>query len=80
MAHTVIVHISDDEPILGEMDELPAHDAQIISIVNPRLRDGKDLQYLGHGVVNILIPLARVNFIQVMPGEDEDQIIGFVRE
>jgi len=42
--------------------------------------DGKDLIYLAENVVTVYWPLDRVNFIEVMPTEAEEAIIGFVRE
>lgn len=79
MAFSIIVHISDEDPILGEVDELPGLDHVLIRITNPRRLDGKELHYLNPGVAEIIWPLAKINFIELIPSE-EDQIIGFVRE
>jgi hypothetical protein len=35
---------------------------------------------LVEGVTTVLWPLARIHFIELMPTEEEDKIIGFVRE
>ena len=77
---TVLVHISNEDPILGEVDNLPGTSDQTIKVKNPRRRDGKDLHYLQANVSEVIFPLARVTFIEIIPGEQEDQIIGFVRE
>jgi len=80
MPHTVILHIPSEPSVIGEVEELPKPIDQIITVHNPRQKDGKDLHYLEHNVVQVIWPLNRVSFIEVLPGEEEEQIIGFVRE
>ena len=80
MAVTVIVHVANEAPIVGELDELPNPTDQIIVLKNPRQRDGKDVTYLQEGVTTVIWSLSRVSFIEVMPVEGEEEIIGFVRE
>ncbi len=80
MAHTVIVHISNEDPIVGELEELPAVTDTMVVIHNPRQRDGKDIGYLSNDVVTVIWPVNRISFIEVMPSEAGEQIIGFVRE
>jgi hypothetical protein len=79
MAYTLIVHISDEDPVVGEVEELPAATDLMVTLTNPRRLDGKELYYLAAGVVEVIWPMHRVNFIELMPTED-DTIIGFVRE
>jgi hypothetical protein len=80
MAKTVVVHISNEDPIVGEVDELPAANDSVITINNPRRRDGKDVQYLSSDIIKVIWPLTQVSFIEVLPSEAEERIIGFVRE
>jgi len=93
MAHTVIIHISNEDPICGELDQLPATGDTIVTIHNPRRRDGKDIHYLSNDVITVIWPINQSNdvitviwpinqiaFIEVMPSEGEERIIGFVRE
>jgi hypothetical protein len=47
---------------------------------HPRRRDGKDLHYLSSDVVTVIWPVNVIAFIEVMPSEGEEKIIGFVRE
>jgi hypothetical protein len=47
---------------------------------NPRRRDGKDLHYLDEDVTSMIVPWHRINFIQLLPSADAEEIIGFVRE
>ncbi len=80
MAHTIVVHISNEDPVVGEVDELPAVTDTLLVIHNPRRRDGKDIHYLSNDVVTVIWPVNQISFIEVMPSEAEERIIGFVRE
>ncbi len=80
MPYTVVVHISNDDPVVGDVDELPTKTDTILTVHNPRRRDGKDVQYLANDVVTVIWPINQVAFIEVMPSEGEERIIGFVRE
>ncbi|MEI6289202.1 MAG: hypothetical protein WCP19_02115 [Chloroflexota bacterium] len=77
---TILVHINNEDPVLGEVDALPESTDQIIRIKNPRRRDGKDLHYLQANVTEAIWPLNRVTFIEIIPSEQDDQIQGFFRE
>ena len=78
--HTVIIHIANEEPILGEIEQLPDPTDNLLTVKNPRRRDGKDLPNLAHNVNVVIWPMVRVGFIEIMPSDDEEEIIGFVRE
>lgn len=80
MAYTVVIHLSNEDPICGEVDQLPAAGDTVVTLHNPRRRDGKDVQYLSSDVITIIWPLNQIAFMEVMPSEGEDRIIGFVRE
>lgn len=80
MAYGVILHVSGEIPIFGEIEELPKPTDVILTVSNPRTREGKDLHYLQSDVTQVIWPIAKINFIEVMPSEDDEQIIGFVRE
>jgi hypothetical protein len=78
--YTVILHILNADPVVGEVDELPNPTDNILVLNNPRMRDGKDVPYLAENVVTIIWPLDKLNFIEVLEGKEEEEIIGFVRE
>ena len=80
MAYSVILHIAGEPSILGEVDELPKPADNLVIISNPRLRDGKDIHYLEHNVVKVRWPVSRITLIEIMESEDEEHLIGFVRE
>lgn len=80
MAYQVVVHISNEDPILAEIDELPSPTDTLVILRNPRRRDGKDLHYLQSDVTAVIWPINQISFIEILPGEGEEKIIGFVRE
>ena len=80
MAIDVILHIRNSDPVLCELDELPDPKDTILKVTNPRQRDGKDLHYLQNNVVTVIWPIQQLTFIEVLPSEEEERIVGFVRE
>jgi len=76
----VIVHIQNEDPVVGEMDAMPGVTDMTVTLKNPRRRDGKDLPYLDPSVTTVVWPMSRINFIEVMPGKEEEEIITQVRE
>jgi hypothetical protein len=79
MSVSVIVHISNEDPVVCEVDKLPDPTDQVVIIHNPRRRDGKDLHYLEDNVSTIIVPWIRINFIQVMPSAEVEDVISIVR-
>ena len=77
---TVVVHILNEDPIIADMPELPEPSASIIIIQNPRMRDGKAVSYLNHATEKVIWPIHRINFLEVLQVEDEDDIISHVRD
>ena len=80
MAYSIILHIAGETAIIGEIEELPKNTDTIITVSNPRLRDGKDIHYIEPNVVKVIWPLAKVTLIEVLESEEEENLIGFVRE
>lgn len=77
---SILIHIMNDDPILGEVEDLPNPEDNLIKVTNPRRKDGKDLPYLAENVTELILPFTRITFIEVMPTESEEEIFGFVRE
>jgi hypothetical protein len=77
---TIILHIQNEDAVVGEVETLPAPIDTMVTIQNPRRLDGKELHYLADNVLQVSWPVYRLNFIEIVtPPEDED-IIGFVGE
>lgn len=80
MPITVLVHLSGEDPVLGEIDEVPAPTDTSVAINNPRRKDGKDLPYIDGNVVTVVWPMHRVTFLEILPTAEEEELIGPVRE
>jgi hypothetical protein len=80
LSYTLILHIQNSDPVVGDTDEIPNPNDILIMIKNPRRMDGKDIPYLAENVVTVFFPIERLNYIEVLAGEEEEGIIGFVRE
>ena len=79
--YSVVLHISGEEPIVGEIDEMPQVDDTILIVKNPRRRDGKELTYLTtNDIAYVIWPWSKINFLEILPSEEEESIFGFVRE
>ena len=77
---SIIVHIANEDPIVCEVETLPQGQDTLIQIHNPRRRDGLDVHYLDEDVTSVIYPMHRINFIQVLPSTDVNEVVGFVRE
>ncbi|GMV32179.1 MAG: hypothetical protein DCC59_09895 [Chloroflexi bacterium] len=80
MSYTVILHIANEVSVAAEIDELPKPTDTVITVTNPRQKDGKDLHYIDPSAAKVIWPLAKISFIEVLGDAESDKIIGFVRE
>ncbi len=80
MPFTIVLHIQNTDPVVGEVEEIPTPADNMVVLRNPRRMDGKDLHFLNENVVTVIWPVERLNFIEVLSGEEQEEIIGFVRE
>lgn len=79
MSVTLIVHIANEDPVVMEVEDLPAPGDLWIKGINPRRRDNKEVSYLLPEVTTVIYPTWRINFIEVMPGGTDEEIITTVR-
>jgi hypothetical protein len=80
MPFTLVLHIANTDPVVGEVEKLPSVTDNLIMLTNPRKMDGKDLHYLAESVVTVFWPIEKINFMEVLPGEEDEEIIAFYRE
>jgi hypothetical protein len=80
MPYTIILHPTGEESIVGEIEDLPSPTDVLVTVNSPRRIDGKELHYLTENVLTVVWPIARLNFIEILPTRAEEEIIGFVRE
>jgi hypothetical protein len=77
---TVILHIQNEDPVVGEIEEMPQPTDRLLVLKNPRRRDGKDLHYIDASVQTVIWPISRINFIEIFPAGEDEEIISQVRE
>jgi hypothetical protein len=80
MPKTVILHLSGEDPILGDIEQDPQPSDLFLKVTNLRKRDGKDVPYIAGGVQSVIFPWHRVTFLEIMPSEEErGNVIDFFR-
>ena len=80
MPYSIILHLPGEPSVIADVEELPKSTDTLVTVSNPRQKDGKDLHYLEHNIVKVIWPMHKIALIEVLESEDEDRIIGFVRE
>ncbi len=77
----VIVHVTNEDPFVADLQEIPTPSDTNVTFYNPRMRDGKPLRYITHGMSSIIFPWHRISFIEVMSSEEERrEVVEFFRE
>jgi hypothetical protein len=61
MPITILVHITNEDPVVGEIEAMPDPKDTLIVVKNPRRRDGKDVHYLGEGITTVVWPVSRIS-------------------
>jgi hypothetical protein len=80
VAKLVLIHVSNEDPILAEMDDLPSPGDNFVVFTNPRRRDGRPVNYVTAGARTFIFPWTRISFIEVMVSEDERrEVLEFFR-
>ena len=80
MTHTLLFHINNEDPIVGEVEQMPGAGDTLIVVNNPRRKDGKDIIYLESNVMAVVLPIYRISFIEVIPSAVEEEIVSFVKD
>lgn len=80
MPFSLVLHLQNEDAVIGEVEELPKPTDNSVTLSNPRRLDGKELFYVQENVVTVTWPLHRINFIELLPSAADEEIIGFVRE
>ncbi len=68
---TLLLHIANSEPVKVDVDELPGLEDTILVCRNPRERTDREVSWVEDGVTTIIYPMMRINFIEVLPADDE---------
>lgn len=68
---SILVHISNAEPVKLDVDEMPKPTDNCVVGRNPRERSDKELIWIDEGVTTVIFPWHRINYIQVLPSGEE---------
>jgi hypothetical protein len=77
---TVLIHIVGEESVVGEIESIPEPTDQVLIVNNLRLRDGRDVSYLLPETDTVVYPWTRIHCVEILPSEEEEEIISFIRE
>ncbi len=80
MPYQVLVHVLNEDAVMGEMEEIPDPQSQFLVLNSPRLRDGRDVPYFLAETNQAIYPWHRIHSIEILPTEGEDKIVTFIRE
>ncbi|MBN1248917.1 MAG: hypothetical protein JXC32_14755 [Anaerolineae bacterium] len=80
MPFTVLLHIMNEDSVIGEMDDLPEPTSAFVQISSPRLRDGREVTYLLPETNSVIYPWNRIHCVEILPTETDEQIVTFIRE
>lgn len=71
--YTIQVHVSGQDPIKLDVEELPRLSDVAVMGSNPRDRVEREVEWVDDGVDTIIIPWSRINLIQVLPDADAEE-------
>jgi len=80
MAHTVLVHILNEQAVVGEVERIPEPADQVLILHNVRHRDGREVSYLLPETDTVVYPWERIHCVEVLPSESAEDVVSFIRE
>lgn len=80
MTIQLLLHVANEDPIVVDVEELPDPQDQFLLGTNPRYRDGKEVRNILPEVNTVLFPWWRIVFVEVLPSEQEEEVVGFIRD
>ncbi len=80
MAFTLLLHIANEDPVVVECERLPEPSDTSILGMHPRRRDNKEVHFILPDVTTVIFPMWRINFIEVLPSGEEEEVFKPFRE
>jgi|GEM_PF-1515306 len=65
MSYSVIAHLSNQEPISGEIDDMPEHTATFVILKSPHGRNDTVADWLAPGTNSVLIPMSHLISLEI---------------
>jgi hypothetical protein len=69
---TLLLHITNQEPVKVDVEDMPQPTDIMIIGKNPRDRKDKEVNWLDEGVTTVMVPWSRINMIQVLPSAETE--------
>jgi hypothetical protein len=80
MPHTVLIHVLNEEAVVGEIEHIPDPTDQVLIVSNIRYRDGRNVSYVLPETDTVVYPWTRIHCVEIMPGEEKEEVVSFIRE
>jgi len=80
MPQTVMIHLLNEDAVVAEIERIPEPNDQVLIVSNVRLRDGRDVPYILPETNTVVYPWSHIHCVEILPSEEEEKIISFVRE
>ena len=80
MSPTVLIHVLNEEAVVGEVEHVPEPTDQVLIVSNVRLRDGRDVSYVLPETKTVVYPWTRIHCVEILPSEADEEVISFIRE
>ena len=80
MPYAVLIHILNEEAVVGEIEEMPDPSDQVLIVNHVRYRDGRQVSYILPETDTVIYPWIRIHCLEIMPGEEKEEIVSFIRE
>ncbi len=69
---SILVHISNSEPVKIDVEHLPSTTDTCIIGKNPRGKADKEIVGIEEGVTTVIFPWWRINYVQILPSGEEE--------
>ncbi|RLC59007.1 MAG: hypothetical protein DRI79_05265 [Chloroflexi bacterium] len=80
MPYTVMIHLLNEDAIVAETERIPEPTDQVLVVTNVRRRDGRDVSYILPESSKVIFPWTRIHCVEILPSEEEEKIVSFIRE
>lgn len=70
---SLLVHLANSEPIKVDVDEMPKPTDSVLIARNPRDQADREVHWVDESVRMIILPWWRINYIQVLPSQEEQE-------
>ncbi|MEA2518248.1 MAG: hypothetical protein QOF49_328 [Chloroflexota bacterium] len=72
MLRNAIIHISNEQPLLADLFEMPTSADASLVCTNIRMLDGKKPIFIEHSTSVFVFPYLHIRFVEIMPGSSSE--------